>query len=200
MKIIFNNNYRKIENERQIFFDNLSRGFVLDVGCAQLTNPYLKNNKNKTKSFGVDLQKPASNDYDEFIQLDLNNNILPFEDNFFDTIIAGEFLEHIENPFKVLRNFHKILKNNGIFALSMPNAYYFGEIIRRIIGAKASEDNEHLYLHDNISISNMLKKTGFKIEKIYGYKMWIPGLKWHLISFSLPKLFSYQIIYVCKKK
>ena len=44
----------------------------------------------------------------------------PFRDGYFDYIVAGELIEHLEEPQKLLDEVFRILKKGGIFALSTP--------------------------------------------------------------------------------
>lgn len=46
----------------------------------------------------------------------------PFEDNYFDEIIAVNVLEHIENPVRVIEELHRITSKNGKVTIRVP--YY----------------------------------------------------------------------------
>lgn len=48
---------------------------------------------------------------------------LPFANNSFDKIICSEVLEHIENYSGVLQEIQRVLKPNGILAISVPRAW-----------------------------------------------------------------------------
>lgn len=52
-----------------------------------------------------------------------NLNLLPypFEDNTFDEIIAHHILEHLDRPFQVMKELHRILKPNGILHIQVPH-------------------------------------------------------------------------------
>ncbi len=52
---------------------------------------------------------------------------LPFQDNTFDRIIASEVLEHIHNDEDALQELFRVLKPNGILAITVPS--YFPEKI-----------------------------------------------------------------------
>ena len=52
---------------------------------------------------------------------DLNNCLLPYEDNFFDAITFTEVIEHLEDHRKILKEIHRVLKNDGILVVSTPN-------------------------------------------------------------------------------
>lgn len=45
-----------------------------------------------------------------------------FDDGSFDIVICSEVLEHIPQPERVLREIHRILKNQGIAIITTPNA------------------------------------------------------------------------------
>lgn len=45
---------------------------------------------------------------------------IPFSDNFFDGILCTEVLEHVLDLEIVLREFHRVLKPEGILLISIP--------------------------------------------------------------------------------
>ena len=49
------------------------------------------------------------------------NQILPYPSESFDFITCIEGLEHLENPFNAIREFHRLLKPTGRLFLSLPN-------------------------------------------------------------------------------
>ncbi len=52
---------------------------------------------------------------------DLNSFPYPFEDNQFDSIEADHVLEHLENPFLVMKELHRISKNMASVAVRVPH-------------------------------------------------------------------------------
>lgn len=56
------------------------------------------------------------------IRLDLNSDQdFPFKKEFFDFVFCQEVIEHIENPWKLLRRINETLKDNAFLLLTMPN-------------------------------------------------------------------------------
>lgn len=55
-----------------------------------------------------------------------NANIyeLPYPSNYFDAVIASEILEHIEDDTRALREIYRVLKPNGVVAITVPHANY----------------------------------------------------------------------------
>ncbi|MHA1751331.1 MAG: class I SAM-dependent methyltransferase, partial [Candidatus Helarchaeota archaeon] len=52
--------------------------------------------------------------------IDVVGNVLdlPFEDKTFDTIISTQVLEHVEKPWIMIKEIHRVLKKNGICILT----------------------------------------------------------------------------------
>lgn len=56
------------------------------------------------------------------IKFDLNDpKLIPFPDKTFDVIICQEIIEHIENPWKMIREAKRLLKEDGIIVITTPN-------------------------------------------------------------------------------
>lgn len=56
------------------------------------------------------------------IKFDLNQGSnLPFPNEYFDIIVCQEIIEHIENPWKLLRDASRVLKKDGLIIVSTPN-------------------------------------------------------------------------------
>lgn len=51
------------------------------------------------------------------------NRLLPFADRSFDAITCIEGIEHIHDPFHVVREFHRLLRPAGRLILSTPNIH-----------------------------------------------------------------------------
>lgn len=54
---------------------------------------------------------------------------LPFPDETFDLVTATELIEHLEDPFKAVREFNRVLKPDGLLVLTTPS---YGHIEPRI--------------------------------------------------------------------
>ena len=93
---------------------------VLDVGCGA---GFLSNELGKLqlKVTGVDLSEQslkvaAQYDVTKSVQyLTADAYKLPFADQTFDVLTAMDFLEHVEDPAAVIKEFSRVLKPNGLF-------------------------------------------------------------------------------------
>ena len=91
---------------------------VLDIGCVDKPNPYLRNKR----LVALDLEsKCMPTNYLKSVTGDVMNLPAPFEPGEFEGIVAGEIIEHLENPMGFLRCCRKTLARNGVLILSTPN-------------------------------------------------------------------------------
>jgi SAM-dependent methyltransferase len=87
----------------------------------------------------------------------------------FDIIIAGELIEHLENPGQFLRNMARHLNKDGVLFLTTPNPFYARQTwkIWRYLRPQVQEG--HTCWFDPLTLSRLLQRCGF--EPFDGY--WI---------------------------
>jgi len=93
----------------------------------------------------------------------------------FDTIVAGEIIEHLENPGLFLRNMRRHLKPEGKMVVSTPNPFYTGQTWKIWRHGVPMVHEGHLGWQDPTTMNQLLLRTGFDV--IEG--TWIqPETKW----------------------
>ena len=106
--------------------DNLPQK-VLEIGMGGGdTLVYIKQHLLASEVVGIDLvELPGTNQLNPVIDkvyfMDLEKEDLPFADDYFDVIIAGDVLEHLTNPWQVLQKLSTVLKVGGNLLVSLPN-------------------------------------------------------------------------------
>ena len=161
---------RRLNNIKKIT-RKVSRKTLLDIGCAY--GPFLSAaSDNEMFTFGTDISEDAISYVKNKLSYDAVccpfpdiNTLKEFGVSQFDVVSMWYVIEHFTNLDIVLKKVNEILKFGGIFAFSTP----CGE------GVSAKSDLDHFYEispSDHYSIweisraGKVLKKYGFKIEKI----------------------------------
>lgn len=173
---------------------------LLDIGAGRM--PLSKGIKTK-RTIRLDGVK----DYNPDICCDINKG-LPLKKNSVDIIIAGELIEHLDNPFKFIREVYRVLKKNGTLILSTPNICSFINRFKMLSGrlpsyCAAPQDNvgfeRHIVDFNLYVINKILEDAGFKVVKktsngiIFHSKLLLPSF------LTPPNLGETLIIKVIKK-
>jgi SAM-dependent methyltransferase len=130
---------------------------VLDLGCryGALTSIYATGNQ----VVGLDVDREALQQAAtlgiETQWADVEEG-LPFEDETFDVVVAGELLEHLREPDALIRESHRVLRPGGTFIGSVPNAYRLKNRVRFLAGLPPETDPTHLHLFRPSDIERML--------------------------------------------
>ena len=68
---------------------------------------------------------------------------LTYEDNYFDSVIFSEVLEHLyESPIQILQELYRILKPNGVLILTTPNVMKLENKIKFFLNINIYQDIE----------------------------------------------------------
>ena len=95
-------------------------------------------------------------------------NEIPFSDEFFDIVWAGDLIEHICNTDIFVNEVNRVLKRGGLFALSTPAHNMIKNVMIAIFRFEKHFDPEfpHYRFYTLKSLKNVLEKRGFRIIKV----------------------------------
>ena len=137
------------------------------------------------------IREQAGNQFRHFMVADLMN--MPFKENSFDLIFASSILEHLKpnEMFQTITKFNKILKNDGIIQIDLPNSSSVIEFTRKIMTYmkiyKNTEFDENPELgHHSFFVKKDLKELGFEVRGCIGWvtRKSLPlGVFWELYDF-----------------
>ncbi len=99
--------------------DPLPRGRALDVPCGpgRLAEAL---GALGFAAFGADLDAEGHRGKAPFLRLDLNAP-LPYADASFGFVYCGDGIEHLENPFLLLRELARVMADDGVLVIVTPN-------------------------------------------------------------------------------
>lgn len=154
---------------------------------------------------------------------DIDKNII--NDSYYDRAISFEVLEHVKNEKSTLRNIYKSLKNDALFAISVPNKWwmfethgahlpflpwnrvpFFSWLPKRIHSRFAKAR-----IYTKKEISRLLEDEGFTILAIHYITAPMDVINWEWLKSLLRKtifredttiipLLSTSIMMICKKE
>ena len=127
-------------------------GLLLDVGCG--IGEILEYYKN---SIGVDINSECvkfckNKGLNAHI---MKEDILPFENEKFDTLTFENVLEHIQNPNKIIKEIYRVMKPDANILISVPGIKGF------------HNDPDHKQHYDKKRLNEFFKINNFELIKNY---------------------------------
>jgi len=151
---------------------------VLDIGCSIGTLGEKIKKRNHAEIVGIEINeqmgKIAKEKLDKVIIGDIENvNLFDYlVPNYFDCVIFADILEHLKDPWSVLKNATSFLNNNGIIIVSVPNVRHYSTIINLLFKGywpyreRGIHDKNHLRFFTLKNIKELFRYADLKIDKI----------------------------------
>src|SRR5262249_37466854 len=102
-----------------------SASAILDAGCG-IDAPLTRKLGARVSVVGIDLCHGLPNDL-RVVTGDLAH--LPFRDGCFSLIFSRSVFEHLTDPRQVLKEFHRVLRPNGICVILTPNRFDYSSVL-----------------------------------------------------------------------
>lgn len=184
---------------------------VLDLGCDTGFIGTLADHPNINFT-GVDLSdgilKELPKIYGTKIKLDLNEKNWKINKQY-DFVIFADIMEHLIDPVAAMEQVARLLKENGILILSVPNFVFMPVRLVILSGwypqhPRGPFDKTHLYHYTRHSAKEFVNSSGFRINKemvtnppVLLNSIFYQAL--HFLAKLRPELFAYQFIFFCQK-
>jgi GT2 family glycosyltransferase/SAM-dependent methyltransferase len=151
---------------------------VIDFGCSSGYVGRILRDKYNCKVFGIEIDasdaKEAEKYYEKVLNCDLEtydwaSDLKRFAP--FNVAIFADILEHLRDPFKVLKMAKGLLGKDGFILVSIPNVAHTSVRLELLSGNLEYEDfgildNSHLHFYTKKTASDLIKSAGFFIELI----------------------------------
>jgi 2-polyprenyl-3-methyl-5-hydroxy-6-metoxy-1,4-benzoquinol methylase len=158
---------------------------VLDIGCGSCESlGYLRNQG--CSAYGVEADenvRAISQRYGYRVEIGLFDDSV-FEADFFDYVIMDQVIEHMVDPFAVLRGIARILKPGGVTIITTPNVFGWGT---RFFGRKWINWHVpyHIGFYSRRSIGFVAAKAGLSLKKAITAtpSAWLDYQWYHLLRY-----------------
>ena len=167
---------------KQRFFLSFKKDFkILELGCGIGRNAmFIKKYFNKVEYHGIDiLPEEKVDSFINFRNVNLEENKLPYEANYFDAIIFTHVLEHLSNPLSLGNEINRILKKGGRIYIEAPN---WSSILVPSFGFHREQHNPFNFYDDPTHIKPWTKhgiyeflseNCKLKVQKVGIVRNWI---------------------------
>jgi len=177
---------------------------ILDVGCGAgfLSNELAKLNLDIT---GVDLSEDSLRVAMKFDQTKTvkyktaDAYHLPFPENTFDVLTAMDFLEHVENPGDIIKEFSRVLKTGGIFIFHTfnrnPIAYF---VVIKLVEWLVKNTPKHMHIIrlfiKPAELAKYCQDAGMSVEAMTGIKPVFSSIPIsHIFSGVVPETLRFEL-------
>ena len=155
--------------------DSFTNFSSLEIGCgAGATSEWLKSHLGANKVVGVELNKQMAKLAAKRMDLVINSSVESYEFPFlaqeFDLLILADVLEHLIDPWKILKNLCHYLKIGGTVLISIPNIQHWRNIRNLVSGNWDYQDagmldRTHLRFFTKKSIVELVEKADLNIDQ-----------------------------------
>lgn len=174
---------------------NTSSYSILDIGTGEGNVLFTLRDK-FSKLYGLDFSQTAFDRAQQiksilsdkeqnkiFFSCNDANQKLPFDDSSFDVILLLAVLEHVFDPYRVLREAKRVLKPGGMLFLSVPNIAFLKQRIHLLFGKlplsqpvsfnvknwqECLWDGGHIHYFTLATLKKLLVEVGLSIEEVRG--------------------------------
>lgn len=151
---------------------------VLEIGCSDGSFGTTVKNEKQAEVWGIELDEKAGavakTRLDKVFIGNLEDNFTSLPEKYFDCIIFNDVLEHLMDPWAVLKTMKRFLTENGQLIASIPNFCFWANLVQIVMKgdwqyeSSGILDYTHIRFFTKKSINRMFLEAGFDNISIHG--------------------------------
>ena len=151
---------------------------LLDFGCGDGAFGAVLKTQRQIEVVGVEMvahvADVARQKLDRVFAVDVERETLPVAEAYFDCLVCNDVLEHLVDPWAVLKRLRNYVRAEGWLVVSIPNVRHH-KVVRKLVwpGEWRYEqdgvlDRTHLRFFTYRSACDLVESAGFRIERAEG--------------------------------
>ena len=140
---------------KYILFNTLNsnlKGKSLDIGCGLGNFVRYRKNTDAADINHVGVKHLKKDGFKAYL---IKNNKIPVKNKTYDSLLMDNVLEHIQNPYSLLKECKRIIKTDGILLIGVPGKKGF------------DSEKDHKVHYDEARLKLKLSKFKFKLLKTF---------------------------------
>jgi 2-polyprenyl-3-methyl-5-hydroxy-6-metoxy-1,4-benzoquinol methylase len=151
---------------------------VLDVGCGEGLFGEAVKRRDGAEVWGIELSEQEASRAAERLDRAMAGDVAALLDELpserLDRVVFNDVLEHLVDPWAVLRGFRRTLRPDGMVVCSIPNVRYWHHLYEYVLGGgweygdSGILDRTHLRFFTEKSIRKIFPELGYRIRTLEG--------------------------------
>ncbi|HEX7313459.1 MAG TPA: class I SAM-dependent methyltransferase [Pyrinomonadaceae bacterium] len=182
---------------------------LLEIGCGVgNTGALAKARTGVSEVVGVELTPAAAAEAERVLDRvlcgDVESVSLDFPVGYFDCVVCADVLEHLKDPWALLRKIRPLLSEGGCVVASIPNLQHLKPVLKILSDRFEYEDeglldSTHLRFFTRSTIKSLFSQTGYRVERVVPVRSRKMSLLTALSLGALRKFTTFQYLVTARK-